>query len=451
MTDENKDSKKTAGGEDKRAGGASPPPAGSPPGPLARKESIGFFKRLKTGLFHKKSSPPGAPAASAASFKTPEKPSPEAKTPDEKTKPSSVAEDRVKAGAASSSPSPSAGRASEGSSPDGPPASLKPSAASAGILGASADKSAEAAASPSLKEKSDAKPAEKAAKQTAASAEAGGGGDASLSAAPSADKEGAAEEGGRRSETAATSAEKPQTTAKPPADSQATKPPRPSLPPARELPGLFAFKMESVSLYDEKGKRIAATALHYEPWRVSQIKTKEKDGYSAVQLACRPQKNGRCGKALAGHLSPAGFKEGALQVREIRLNKDAPEDIQPGCELSLESLSKGDKVRISGLSKGRGFSGVMKRWGFRGGKASHGAKTHRKTGAVGQHTEPSRVFPGRKMPGRFGYKKVSIRNVQVVDVLPEERLIFVKGAVPGARRSLIALTKQPDLKKRARF
>lgn len=206
-----------------------------------------------------------------------------------------------------------------------------------------------------------------------------------------------------------------------------------------ELDGLFAFKMSMSTFYSEKGESIPVTALKYEPCRVSQIKTQEKESYNAVQLAFKAQKNKRCSKARITHLKPAGFKEGAQFVREIR--QPLPEGIKLGQELSIESLKKGDLVKISSVSKGRGFAGVLKRWNFAGGKASHGSKSHRRIGSIGQHTEPARVMPGRKMPGQYGFKKVSRLKVPVVDVLPEEGIIFVKGAVPGARNTLVSLKK----------
>ena len=139
-----------------------------------------------------------------------------------------------------------------------------------------------------------------------------------------------------------------------------------------KLQGLFAFKVAMTSLYDEKGIVVPVTVLDYQPWKVSQIKTKEKEGYSSVQLACSPQKNKRCSKALITHLKPAGFKEGARYIKEIR--QEIPEGIKVGQELSIESLKKGDRVKLTSRSKGRGFTGVMKRFGFSGGRASHGAK-----------------------------------------------------------------------------
>ena len=206
-----------------------------------------------------------------------------------------------------------------------------------------------------------------------------------------------------------------------------------------KLNGLFAFKMSMSTFYNEKGESFPVTALKYEPCLVSQVKTKEKESYSAVQVAFKAQKNKRCSKALIQHLAPAGFTEGARFVKEIR--QTPPEGIQLGQELSIESVKKGDLVKISALSKGRGFSGVVKRWNFAGGKASHGSKIHRKTGSIGQHTEPARVFPGRKMPGQYGFQKVSRSKVPIVDVLTEEGILFVKGPVPGARNTLVSIQK----------
>ncbi len=206
-----------------------------------------------------------------------------------------------------------------------------------------------------------------------------------------------------------------------------------------KLDGLFAFKMSMSAFYDEGGNRVPVTALKYEPCKISQIKSRKKESYEAVQVAFKAQKNKRCSKALITHLKPSGFKEGARFVREIR--QQAPENLKLGQEVSIESLKKGDLVKITSLSKGRGFSGVMKRWNFAGGKASHGSKSHRRTGSIGQHTEPARVFPGRKMPGQYGFKKVSRLKAPVVDVFPEEGIIFVKGPVPGARNTLVSLRK----------
>jgi len=206
------------------------------------------------------------------------------------------------------------------------------------------------------------------------------------------------------------------------------------------LSSVYAFKLGMSSIYDDKNRWVPVTFLQFQPWLVSQIKRKEKEGYNSLQLACMPQKNQRCSKALVRHLSPAGFKEGASYVREIR--QENLKDVCVGQSVSIRSLQKGDVVQLSGISKGRGFAGVVKRWGFRGGPASHGgSSTLRSGGSVGNRTEPARVMPGRKMPGHYGTARVSVRNVKVMDVLPDQRLIVVKGAVPGARNSLVLLQK----------
>ena len=210
-----------------------------------------------------------------------------------------------------------------------------------------------------------------------------------------------------------------------------------------KLQGLFAFKVSMSGFYSNKGKAVPVTALKYIPCKISQIKNLKIDYYEAVQLAFKAQKNNRSSKALIGHLSPAGFKQGARFVREIR--QKPPKGAKLGQEVSIESLKKGDWVKISSFSKGKGFAGVMKRWNFAGGKASHGSKSHRRPGSIGQHTEPARVFPGRKMPGRMGFKKHTVK-APVVEILPEENLIFVKGPVAGARNSLVSLLKMPEAK-----
>ncbi len=211
-----------------------------------------------------------------------------------------------------------------------------------------------------------------------------------------------------------------------------------------KLSGLYAFKLKMSSLYDEEGQWTAVTFLKYRPWVVSQIKTKNKDGYNSVQLACVPQKNSRCSKALSTHLRPAGFKQGAMYVREIR--QQSVDNISIGQKLSIHSLKKGDVVTLRGVSKGHGFSGVVKRWGFKGGPASHGAKTHRTSGSIGNRTEPGRVQPGKKMAGRMGWDKISCPNVKVVDVIEDQQMLIVKGCVPGATNSLVYLNKATQQK-----
>ncbi len=205
-----------------------------------------------------------------------------------------------------------------------------------------------------------------------------------------------------------------------------------------KLNGLYAFKLGMSAIYQE-GHIVPVTVLQFRPWIVSQIKTKERDGYEGIQIACTPKRSTRSNFAEKGHLKASGFENGAQFVREIRQN--LPEGIEVGNKVDIASLSKGDWVKVTGLSKGRGYSGAVKKWNFGGGPASHGSTTHRRTGSIGNNKEPARVMPGKKMPGRFGQETATILNVRVVEVLPEEGVLMVKGAVPGARNTVIKLMK----------
>lgn len=206
-----------------------------------------------------------------------------------------------------------------------------------------------------------------------------------------------------------------------------------------KLNGLFAFKEGMATVYNDQGEAVPVTILRYEPWFVSQIKTEKSDGYSALQIACLPKKSKNSSKAEKGHLAKAGFENGARFVRELR--QDIPAEASVGARISIESLSKGDSVKLTGKSKGHGFQGSVRRWNFAGGPASHGSKFHRRPGSSGNRTWPGRVMPGKKFPGHWGDETITVKNVVIVDVLSEEGVVLVKGPVPGARNSLVKLVR----------
>lgn len=206
-----------------------------------------------------------------------------------------------------------------------------------------------------------------------------------------------------------------------------------------EMSGLYAFKVGMSAVYNENGERVPVTVLKYEPMVVSQLKSKEKDGYQAVQVAFKPNRASQTNKADKGKTSKAGFENGAKFLKEFRMENEV--DLQVGQKISLNSVKKGDMVRIVGTSKGRGFAGVVKRWDFGGGPATHGSGFHRSGGSIGNRTWPGRVMPGKRMAGRFGNETVTVKNVQVVDVIAEENVILLKGSVPGSRNSLVKLVK----------
>lgn len=209
-------------------------------------------------------------------------------------------------------------------------------------------------------------------------------------------------------------------------------------PAGAQTPGLYAFKVGMSAIFEE-GERIPVTVLKYEPMVVSQVKTQEKDGYQAVQLAFVPDRASQTDQATQKRLKTSGFENGAKFQREIRMR--SVEGLDIGQKVDLSVLQKGDNVRVTGLSRGRGFQGPVRRWNFNGGPASHGSGFHRKPGSVGNRTWPGRVMPGKRMAGQWGNETVTLKSVKVVEVIPEENVVLVKGPVPGARNSLVRLMK----------
>lgn len=206
-----------------------------------------------------------------------------------------------------------------------------------------------------------------------------------------------------------------------------------------ELSSLYAFKMGMTTYYDDNGESVAATMLRYEPLVVSQLKTQEKDGYSAIQVAFRAKTDKKTSKSEKNHLKGAGFENGAHFMREIR--QEVPEGLAVGSKIAISSLKAGDKIKVTARSKGRGFAGVVKRWGTAGGPESHGSGFHRHPGSIGNRTWPGRVMPGKKFPGHLGDETVTVKNLRVIEVVPEENVIILSGPVPGAENSLVQLTK----------
>jgi large subunit ribosomal protein L3 len=201
---------------------------------------------------------------------------------------------------------------------------------------------------------------------------------------------------------------------------------------------LFGKKLGMTRHFLEEGKSVPVTVLKVGPCVVIQRKSNEKEGYSAIQVGYEAQKEIRVNKPLRGHFKTSG-KGYFSYLKEIRV--DDPETFELGQEIKSDIFNIGDLVHISGTSKGRGFSGVMKRWGFSGGKKTHGSRSHRIPGSIGCSATPGRVQKGKKLPGRMGCQRVTIKNLRVVDVRPEMDVILVEGAVPGSRGGLIEITK----------
>lgn len=190
-------------------------------------------------------------------------------------------------------------------------------------------------------------------------------------------------------------------------------------------------------VYSELGQATPVTVVEAGPCKVLQVKTVAKDGYSAIQVGFGDKKAQRVNKPAAGHLKKSE-SEGFYHIREFRVTEDAGYEV--GQEVSLGSLfNAGDVVDVQGTSKGRGFQGVVRRYGFAGGKATHGSMFHRAPGSIGCSAWPGRVVKGKKMPGRMGNETVLKKNVLVIDVRADENIVLLKGPVPGAKNGLLKI------------
>ncbi|MDH4200462.1 MAG: 50S ribosomal protein L3 [Spirochaetia bacterium] len=200
------------------------------------------------------------------------------------------------------------------------------------------------------------------------------------------------------------------------------------------MKGILGKKIGMLQLWAEDGRKIGVTALYAGPCSVLQIKKQDKDGYDAVQIGYSESKEKHLSRADMGHQKPSFEKNKAYYSKLIELRNYA-ENVQVGDYLDCTIFSAGDKVMVSANSKGKGFQSVIKRHGFGGGKKSHGSTFHRETGSVGAGNDPGRIHKGKRMPGRMGGKKITVRNLKVFKVSPEDNLILVEGSVPGANGS----------------
>ena len=194
-------------------------------------------------------------------------------------------------------------------------------------------------------------------------------------------------------------------------------------------------KVGMTQVWDEENRIVPVTVLRVSPCRVVQVKTPDSDGYSAIQVTLGVRDENKLTQPEAGHFRKAGVDAGRKLV-ELRL--DDVSEFTVGQEIGADILEQGELVDVTAVSRGKGFAGAMKRHGFGGAPASHGAhRVHRKPGSVGQCATPGRVFKGKKLPGRMGNDKVTTLNLQVVKSDPEAEVILVKGSVPGARGSTV--------------
>ncbi len=203
--------------------------------------------------------------------------------------------------------------------------------------------------------------------------------------------------------------------------------------------GILGYKAGMTQIYTDTGVCVPVTVIDLAQSFVTQVKNKDRDGYNAIQVGITPRKPQRCTKADKGHFKKSG-NPGYRHVTEFRV--DGLDGVKEGAVLSPDFISVGDLIDIAATSKGKGFQGVMKRYNFSGGPKSHGASvSHRSPGSIGNRADPGRVFPGKKMAGHMGSRRVTMLNLEVVGIDKENRLLLVKGSVPGAKQSVVRICK----------
>ena len=210
------------------------------------------------------------------------------------------------------------------------------------------------------------------------------------------------------------------------------------------MQGLIGKKLGMTQLFGEEDRLVPVTIIEAGPCVVTQIKTRDKDGYDAIQIGYGAVKEKAVNKPKLGHFAKAGVAP-TRRLAEFRV--DDPENYTVGQALTVEAFADGEAADVVGLSKGKGFTGVMKRWNFRGGPGGHGSHFHRAPGSIGAAATPSRVAKGRKMAGHHGNVKRTVSNLRVVRVDAEQNLILVRGAVPGPNGAFVMIKKTKRAKR----
>jgi large subunit ribosomal protein L3 len=205
------------------------------------------------------------------------------------------------------------------------------------------------------------------------------------------------------------------------------------------MAGLIGRKIGMTRVFDDEGRAVPVTVVEAGPCPVVQVKTEDTDGYRAVQLGFGQQRAKRTTRAEAGHAAKVGLDYAPRILREFKVSNE--ESYELGQEVKVDVFQEGDRVKVTGTSKGRGFQGVVKRHGFAGRPAGHGHPMSRTPGSMGPGTDPSRVIKGKKLPGRMGGTRTTVGNLEVIRVDPERNLLFVKGALPGSRNSYVFIAK----------
>ncbi|MBY0517700.1 MAG: 50S ribosomal protein L3 [Bacteriovoracaceae bacterium] len=205
------------------------------------------------------------------------------------------------------------------------------------------------------------------------------------------------------------------------------------------LPAIYGIKAGMTRIFDASGNHIPVTVVKLIPNVISQVKTQDKDGYGAYQVAFHEKRESLLTKPVKGTLKKAGISQNLTQFSEIKVEAPVAEAL--GKEVGLEEFKANVFVDVTGTSKGKGFQGVMKRYNFQGGPAAHGSHFHRRPGSIGCRATPARVFAEKKMPGQMGNETVTVQNIQVLEVNTKDGYMLIKGSVPGSKNGFIKIAK----------
>ncbi|MFP3891457.1 50S ribosomal protein L3 [uncultured Ralstonia sp.] len=212
--------------------------------------------------------------------------------------------------------------------------------------------------------------------------------------------------------------------------------------------GLVGRKVGMTRIFTDDGDSIPVTVLEVGDNRVTQIKTDETDGYTAVQVTFGTRRASRVTKPLAGHLAKAGVEAGEV-IKEFRVDAARAAEFQPGANISVDLFEVGQKIDVQGVTIGKGYAGTIKRYHFASGRASHGnSRSHNVPGSIGMAQDPGRVFPGKRMTGHLGDVTRTVQNLEIAKIDAERKLLLVKGAIPGAKGGQVIVT--PAVKARAK-
>ena len=205
------------------------------------------------------------------------------------------------------------------------------------------------------------------------------------------------------------------------------------------LPAFYGIKAGMTRIFDQNGNHVSVTVVKLIPNVISQVKTTEKDGYNAYQVAYNEKRASLITEPAKGHLKKANIEKTLSEISEIKMKEVAADAL--GKEASLDEFQPTTFVDVTGPSKGKGFAGVMKRYNFQGGPAAHGSHFHRRPGSIGCRATPARVFANKKMPGQLGVETSTVQNVQVVEVNLEAGYMLLKGSIPGSKNGFVRVAK----------